>query len=177
MENEVTHFQEYKSLKDNKELREQARAMYMLDKFYPTEIAQRLSVDINELGRYVFGDNGKGTSPHCWKYKKENDGEQFYVKTYEKVKSLYIKKTQKEILDLASMVIESIKNDPDKINEMKASDLKNLIDSYEKVDKIGRLEDGEATSNVAVGRTTFSLRDILKSEPDDADVIEIRDAD
>lgn len=176
MENEIT-IREYKSLKDNPELKKQAMAMYMSDDFFPTEIAEYLGVDINELGEFVFGRDKSGTNPSCWKAKKDRGEVPRYIQVYERVKPLYLKKTEKKTLDITNKLLDKIANDPDLFEEMGTRDLKNLIDSMEKIDRISRLEEGKATSHVASERTTFTLRDILNKNSnniEDADVIEIK---
>lgn len=160
--------QTFRSLKDNKSLRDQAQAMFLSGEFYPTEIAQYLSVDINELGHYVFGDNRQGTTKTCWHYQKENNKAPVNIANYEKIKPMYIKKTEKRLLDVTNKLIKKLDNDT-RIDEMDTRDLINLINSMEKVDRIGRLEEDKPTQNIVTERKTFTLRDIISnSEVQDA---------
>ena len=165
MTKEIT-INQFKSLKNNKDLRDQAMAMYMSGEFYPTEICDKLHLDINELGRYVFGADKTGTSTCCWKYKKDNGDIPKFISVYERIKPLYIKKTEKKLLDITNKLLDNLQEDEDKILDMDSKDLTNLISSMEKIDKMGRLEEGKATTHTVTERTTFSLRDVLNKKPD-----------
>lgn len=153
----------YHKLSENKELKKQAMLMYVSGEFYPTEIAAKLSIDIDELARYVFGKNGLGTDKSCWEYKKVHGNVAKWTETYEAVKPLFIKKTEKKLLDAVNKIIDRISSDDTVMEELDTKDLASLIASYEKLDKIGRLEEGKATSHVVSERTTFSLRDIVEN--------------
>lgn len=154
----------FKSLKTNRELKNQAMAMYMSGEFYPTEICDRLHVDINELGEFVFGVNRLGTDKDCWKYRKEAGDIPKFISTYEKIKPMYIKKTEKKILDAVNKIMDNLGEDEDKINDMDTRDLNNLVTAMEKIDKIGRLEEGKATTHTVTERTSFSLREIINNK-------------
>lgn len=160
---DIIEIPKFRSLKENKQLRRQAMSMYMSDEFFPTEIAAHLQVDINELGEYVFGHNRKGDSKSCWKYLKEQGQIPQYASTYEDVKTLYIKKTEHKLLKMANKLVDKL-NSEDKLDEMQTKDLINIINSLEKVDRIGRLEEDKPTQNVVTERKSFSLRDIVASK-------------
>jgi len=151
----------YKSLKDNPALKRQAELMYYSGGFLPTEICERLCVDIEELGKYVFGGDRSGTSTHCWRYKKDHGEAPKFLEVYEATKPMYIKKTEKKLLDIVNEIVDAIGADREKILDMDSKDLSNFISSLEKIDKMGRLEEGKATSHVVNERETFSLRDII----------------
>lgn len=166
MTSEIT-IRQFKSLKENRELRNQAMAMYMSGEFYPTEICDRLLVDIEELGILVFGKDRTGTSKTCWKYLKDTGQVPKFVSVYEKIKPLYIKKTEKKILDTVNKVIDNIGDDEEKINDMDTKDLNNLVTAMEKIDKIGRLEEGKATTHTVTERTSYSLREIVNKKKEE----------
>jgi len=179
MSNEIT-VNQFKSLKDNKQVRDQAMAMYMCDHFYPTEIADKLHIDIEELGLYVFGIKKDGLAKTCWKYKKDNNLMPQFLQVYEKIKPMYVKKTEKKLLDMVNAVVDNLAKDKDKLLDMDTKDLTNLIASMEKIDRIGRLEEGKATSHTVQERQTFSLREVVmeaKSKKlddiEDAEVIKL----
>lgn len=179
MTSEIT-IRQFKSLKENKELRNQAMAMYMSGEFYPTEICDRLLVDIEELGILVFGRDRLGTSKSCWKYLKDSGQVPKFVSVYEKIKPLYIKKTEKKILDTVNRLLDNYADDEDgkvseKIDDMDTKDLNNLVSAMEKIDKIGRLEEGKATTHTITERTSYSLREIVAKKK--ADAAEIVDAE
>lgn len=157
----------FKSLKENKDLRDQAMAMYMHDDFYPTEICDKLHVDIEELGLYVFGNNRKGDSKTCWKYLKDTGNVPKFISVYEKIKPMYIKKTEKKILDITNKLLDNVLEDTDKIKDMDTKDLNNLVSAMEKVDKIGRLEEGKATTHTITERKSFSLREIVNAKKEE----------
>ena len=173
--NEIT-IRQYKSLKENKELRNQAMAMYMSGEFYPTEICDRLLVDIEELGILVFEKDRTGESKSCWKYLKDSGQVPKFVSVYEKIKPLYIKKTEKKILDTVNKVIDNLGEDESKIQDMDTKDLNNLVTAMEKIDKIGRLEEGKATTHTVTERTSYSLREIVaKKKADDIENVEFKE--
>ena len=151
------------TLTGNPPLLKQAKIMYLSGQFYPTEICEKLGVDINELGLYVFGANKQGTTKTCWKYMLDNGDIPNYVSTYEEIKPHFIKKTEKKLLDKINEVVDCLVDAED----MDTKDLVNLVGSYEKVDRIGRLEEGKSTSNVMTQKKTFSLRDIIASKKED----------
>lgn len=160
----------YRSLKDNNELRRQAMLMFFSGKFYPTEIASMLSVDINELGYYVFGKDKTGTSPSCWHNKLQTGDYPKFIEVYEEIKTLYVKKTEKKLLDAINDTLDKLA-DNDEIQDFDTKDLANLVNSMEKIDKIGRLEEGKATSHTIQERPTFTLRDI-DAKVDQVDQVE-----
>lgn len=154
----------YHKLSDNKDLKRQAMLMYVSGEFFPTEIASKLNIDIEELGIYVFGKDKSGTTKACWKYLKDNGTLPKYVETYEAIKPMYIKKTEAKLLSIVNKVIDNIESDPTILDELDTKDLGSLISSYEKIDKIGRLEEGKATSHVVSERRSFTLNDIVEAD-------------
>lgn len=161
----------FKSLKENKDLRDQAMAMYMHDDFYPTEICDKLHIDIEELGLYVFGENRKGDSKTCWRYLKDTGQMPKFISVYEKIKPMYIKKTEKKILDIANKLLDKTLESEDKIQDMDTKDLNNLVSAMEKIDKIGRLEEGKATAHTVTERKSFSLREIIANKKEEDEKI------
>lgn len=165
----------FKSLKENKDLRDQAMAMYMHDDFYPTEICDKLHIDIEELGLYVFGKKRDGLSKDCWKNLKDTGNVPKFISVYEKIKPMYIKKTEKKILDIANKLLDTFIDEDgiaaDKINDMDTKDLNNLVSAMEKVDKIGRLEEGKATAHTVTERKSFSLREIVNAKKEEKEKI------
>jgi hypothetical protein len=147
-----------KSLKGNVELQEEAKAMYF-NGISPVEICEHLNVDIDELGYLVFGKDGTGESSRCWfavKSKRLANGTLSTVTNYALIKPYLIKKTEKKMLDKVNEALETVDAE-----EMGVSGIKDMVTSMEKIDKIGRLEEGKATEHVHQTRQTFSLRDIV----------------
>jgi hypothetical protein len=183
--NKEISVQKYKSLKEDSKLRKQAQHMYLHKGFYPTEIADTLGIDINELGHYVFGSDRTGTAKTSWKYMLDNDVMPNHVGYYKEVKNSYIKKTESKLLDAVNKVADHILDDEDAIQDMTTKDLSNLVTSFSQIDKIGRLEDGKSTSNVTTRRTSYSLREIVSGKdketrevsPEDYDVEDITPED
>lgn len=163
----------FKSLKENKDLRDQAMAMYMHDDFYPTEICDKLHIDIEELGLYVFGSKRDGLSKTCWKSLKDTGNVPKFISVYEKIKPMYIKKTEKKILDITNKLLDNTLLNEDKIKDMDTKDLNNLVSAMEKVDKIGRLEEGKATTHAITEKKSFSLREIVSAKKEkDAEIVD-----
>lgn len=154
----------YHKLSENKDLKRQAMLMYVSGEFYPTEIASKLNIDIEELGYYVFGADKTGTSKSCWKHLKDENKLPKWTETYKAIKPMYIKKTEAKLLKVVNKVIDNIESDPTILDELDTKDLASLISSYEKIDRIGRLEDGTATSHVVSERRSFTLNDIVEAD-------------
>ena len=152
------------SLRSNKSVRERAMMLYFSKKFSPTEICSSLNIQVEEFGLYVFGENRNGESKTCWKYLRETNKTYNYLDTYVAIKPDYIKKTEKRILDKMNDALDDIDESEDKLD---TKDLGNLAATMEKMDKMGRLEEGKATSHVASERRTFTLRDIVDEKKDD----------
>jgi hypothetical protein len=147
------------SLKNNPDLRVQAMHMYFSKEFFPTEIALFLNIDINELGEYIFGKSRAGTAKRCWYYMREKGQTPKSLSTYVSIKPMLIKKTESDLIDVVRKGINKIVNDEDA--ELTPDSITKLVSAYEKMDKIGRLEDGKATSHVINENRSFSLREIV----------------
>lgn len=157
-----------KTLKGNKDLMIQAMSMYYSEEFYPTEIAEHLNIDINELGEYIFGRDKTGTTSSCWYAKKKNNNPQKFLSVYTSIKPMYIKKTESKLLTQINRALDDILESDAK---MDTKALKELVDSMEKIDKIGRLEDGRATGHTISEVASFSLKDIMAKKKDEESII------
>lgn len=177
----VEQKEEKNSLKKDKILRTTAMHMYFSNKFVASEIAMKLDVDINELGIMIFGADKKGQGKNCWFQRKAEMNPQQFLSNYEMIKPMLIKKTERKVLDLIAKAADDIADSP---VPLETRDLNNLASSYEKIDKIGRLEEGKATARTIHEQHTFTLRDVVNETADarkkfivDADFKEIREED
>lgn len=175
MTSDVINISKFRKLSENQKLLNSAKAMYFSDKMFPTEIAEKLNIDINELGEYVFGKDRTGKSKHCWYYLKEQGKEPEFIHHYEEIKTIYIKSTEKKLMKAIDESIESLLKDKSKMLDMEPKDILNLIAAYEKMDKIGRLEEDKPTSHSISERKTFSLREIVEErKAKDAEVVDAK---
>lgn len=165
------------SLKNNPDLRLQAQHMYFSREFFPTEIASYLNVDINELGEYIFGASRTGNSKKCWHYRRENELEPKNLSNYVAIKPMLVKKTESELLEVVKKGIKKISENKDA--ELSPDSIAKLVSAYEKIDKIGRLEEGRATSHVINENRSFSLREIVDDKKrfydDDVEDVEYKE--
>ena len=154
----------YDSLKESKELRDQARHMYYSG-IFPTEIAEKLNVDINELGYYVFGADKTGDSPSCWFQRRLNNPSNSFI-TYERVKPYVLKSTEAKLMDRVHSSVDKMIEDKKVFENI--GEIQTAVSTIEKIDKITRLEEGKATAHIQSSRKSFTLREIVDGmEPAD----------
>jgi hypothetical protein len=166
----------YKQLRGNKELIKEAQSMYYSN-ISPVEICSHLNIDINELGTYVFGEDGTGVKSNCWyviRRDRQSRGDLSTVADYTVVKSFVIKRTEQKMLNKIEKAVDLVDEE-----DMGISGIRDLVSSLEKIDRIGRLEDGKATEHVHQTRQTFSLRDIVAQvnkpeQIEDAEIVETK---
>ena len=142
-------------------VREKARHLYY-GGFFVTEIVETLDIDINELGLAVFGADGTGLSEDTWAYKKLHRPVASVV-SYEKVKTLALRKPEAKLVQGITRRLEKME-DNNSFEDMDMDDLSKAVSMVEKLDRIGRLEEGKATQHIAQERRTFSLREIAEGE-------------
>lgn len=131
---------------------EVAKDMYFSN-IPPTDIARELNIDINDLGHKVFGYDKSGNDPECWfQQRKKLDPRAFthYIKTKGYVLTMAESR-------LVQKIVESAYTLPDE--SLNLDDMSKAVEIVSKLDKIGRLEKGEATENIQID-AGFTLRDI-----------------
>ena len=138
------------------------------------DIAHITQTDINTIRFYVFGENGAGTNEHCWHQIKKKLGPAS-VAVYVAKKQDVLNKTAGLAL---SIINESLKRiqaamDEDTSHVPSIDDIKKLSGIVTDMDKMVRLENGEATSITEhVGLTRAEAVRVLKEDPFAQDVVE-----
>lgn len=119
------------------------------------DISEELDLPINELGLLIFGFDKTGNDPECW-YRIKKDRNQNSFVTYRKVKGFLLSEAEAAIGQKVAISAVAISEDPAPLS---LADTKIATEIMEKLDKMGRLERGEATEHVRVDQG-MTLREI-----------------
>ena len=151
---------------------EQAKLMYFAS-IHPKDISQELKIPLDELGLYIFGKDKSGHSPDCWlQQKKEaNKDNPISLYQYQAVKSHILTHIEAQLIAKMKQSAQHLLGDDEPLS---LSELSTAINVVEKLDKITRLENGEATQHVQI-TTGVTLRDIANGTPIEAQYKEISD--
>ena len=146
-----------------------ARDMYWSD-ISIVDIANELNIEINQLGRLIFGPDRSGYDPNCWYQLKRQqpEGLSGTFTRYKKVKSYLLSKAEER---LSRIIIRTAEEMDESGVPLDLDGLTKVVGVYEKLDKIGRLERGEPT-DIVDGPTGFTLRDIVNNSEIQQDIVE-----
>lgn len=137
---------------------DKAKHMYFSD-IPVTDISSELDLPLNELSVRIFGADRTGHHPDCWYQERKKVAPHSFV-TYQKVKPYLLSMAESKI---SKMIIEGT----DRIESMggikNIDELSTAVEIVTKLDKMGRLERGEATENIAVEHG-MTLRDIANGK-------------
>lgn len=148
--------------------------MLYLGDYSLEDIAHIAKVDIDTVRFYVFGENGAGTNEHCWHQIKKKLGSAS-VAAYVATKQDVLEKTAGLALNIVNESLKRIKMamDEDPLNIPTFDDVKKLSGIVMDMDKMVRLESGQATQITEhVGLTRAEAIRVLKDDPFAQDVIE-----
>ena len=141
----------------------QARHMYFSGLSIP-DIAETLELPTDVLSEYAFGNDRMGLDPDCWyKQRSQLKGNEYvhYVKAKTHIldiaEAALNKKVHDSALDLAA--------NPDALS---LDDMEKASRIAERLNRISRLEKGEATERVELGNG-FTLRDIVNGNAIEAE--------
>ena len=147
----------------------------------PTDISETLDMDMEDLGYLCFGIDRTGRSPDTWHHQMlERPADS--ITTYTSVKPLLLKKSE---MNLMKLINDSTEEMVEKDEKLDMDDMSKAVGMIEKMDKIGRLEEGKATENIEIS-AGFSLRDIANGKqieepptpsPQEVDESDIEDAE
>lgn len=163
--------------KIDRKTKEKARLYYFAN-YSLGDISSILNIDSDTLRFYVFGENGTGSNEHCWfQLKKKLDPASVAAYVHDKIAVL--DKTVGVALNLVNENLKRIQqemiDDPTKI--LSLDDTKKLASIVVDMDKIVRLESGQATQIVEnIGLTRAEAVRVLAEDPF-AQAIEIDEAD
>lgn len=153
--------------------REECKMLY-LSNHSLEDIAHIAQVDIKTVRFYVFGENGAGTNEHCWHQIKKKLGSAS-VAAYVAKKQNVLEKTAGLALNIINESLKRIQMamDEDPLHVPTIQDVKMLSGIVTDMDKMVRLENGEATNITEhVGLTRAEAVRILKDDPFAQDVVE-----
>lgn len=161
----------------DKKARDRARLYYFSD-YSLSDICEIMNIDMDTLRFYVFGENGAGSNENCWFQLKKNLGPAS-VAVWVKDKVSSLEKTSGLALNLINENLKRIerkmKEDPDET--LSVDDTKKLAGILADMDKIIRLESGQATQIVEnVGLSRAEAIRILAEDPF-AQTIEVNEGD
>jgi hypothetical protein len=160
--------------KIDRKTRDKAKMMYFGD-YDLQDIALTLSIDIDTVRFYVFGESGAGTNEHCW-YQIKKSLNPTSVATFITDKIGVLDKTAGMALNILNENLKRIQNKmlEDSSFELSIDDTKKLAGIVVDMDKIVRLESGKATDiidNIA-HMSVADARRILAEDPFAPQVIE-----
>lgn len=163
--------------KIDRKTKDKARVLFFAD-YSLGDISSILNVDIDTLRFYVFGENGTGSNEHCWHQLKKTLGPASVAAfIHDKVSSL--ERTSGIALNLLNESLKRIeqemKLDPTKM--LSLDDTKKLASILVDMDKIIRLESGQATQIVEnIGLTRAEAIRVLQEDPF-AQAVEVDEAE
>lgn len=161
-------------------IRDQAKALYLSD-YSIEDICAKLNLPIKHIETMIYGLSGDGTDPNSWMFQKNR-------MTKASITGFVVNKLAvfDRINGLASTVLsksmhtllESLQGNSSE--PLDVSDMQKVADIIQKIDRISRLEEGEATDIIKrVGLSPEEARRIIKSDPiselEDIDLAEYRE--
>lgn len=164
--------------KIDKKTKEKARMMYLGD-YSLEDIAETLTLDMDTLRFYVYGETGSGSNEYCW-YQVKKKMNPTAVSIYIKDKISVLDKTAGVALNIINENLKRVQNQmlEDSSFTLSIDDTKKLAGILVDMDKIVRLESGKAT-DIIEDITHLSVADarrILAEDPF-APVEEVIDAE
>lgn len=158
----------------DRKTKETARIMYFGD-YDLVDISEKLSISLDTVRFYVFGENGSGSNEYCW-YQLKKQLNPTSVATYIKDKIVVLDKTAGMALNILNENLRRVQNQflEDSSYTLSIDDTKKLAGIVVDMDKIVRLESGTATDiidNIA-HMSLADARRILAEDPFAPTVIE-----
>lgn len=161
-------------------VRDQAKILYLSD-YTVEDICSKLNIPVDQLENLIYGLSGDGSDPNSWMYQKNrmtNTSIAAFVvdklAVFDRINGLASTVLGKQMARLLERT-----NDPTS-ESLDVSDMQKIADIIHKIDRIARLENGEATDIIKrVGLTPEEARQIIKEDPianaDDIDLAEYRE--
>lgn len=147
---------------------ESAKDMY-LSGISPSDISRELELPLKDLGLLIFGPDRSGNDPECW-YQEKVALPPESVTHYVKAKRYVISQAEAHLM---SKLVKSAKkmSSPDS-PDWELDDMDKASKIITSLDKMGRLERGEATEHVDVAVHGTTLRDIVNGQANQLEDIE-----
>lgn len=161
----------------DRKTKEKARLLF-LSNHSVGDISSILNVEIDTIRFYVFGENGSGSNENCWYQIKKRLGDTS-VAAYLHSKIDVLDKTCGTAINIVNENLKRIQqemlDDPTKV--LSLDDTKKLASIVVDMDKVIRLESGQATQIVEnIGLTRAEAVRVLSEDPF-AQAIEVDEAD
>lgn len=161
----------------DRKTKEKARVLFLAD-YGVADIASMLNVELDTIRFYVFGENGSGSNENCWhQIKKQLGPSTIAAYLHDKIGVLdKICGTATNIVTLnLSRLHQEMIDDPTKV--LSLDDTKKLSGIYLDMDKVIRLESGQATQIIEnIGLSRAEAVRILAEDPF-ANAIEVNEED
>jgi len=157
----------------DRKTREKAKMLYLSD-YSLQDIANICNIELDTVRFYVFGDNGTGSNESCWFQIKKKLGPAS-IAAYVAQKQDVLEKTAGLALNIINESLKRIQNamDEDSSHVPSIDDIKKLSGIVTDMDKMVRLERGEATQITEhVGLTRAEAVRLLKEDPFAQDVVD-----
>lgn len=151
----IPRYETVQSFSDPK-IKKEAREMFF-EGCLPTDIAESLNINFEELHLAVFGKNKKGTEPKCWHVLRQERNKQLTgrsdiqgnsVQGWTKTKYYYLNKTESRLMQLVQRSIDAFDAEDFLLTDMK--ELRAALDALGIIDKVKRLEDGKPTEHIQI---------------------------
>lgn len=157
----------------DRKTREKCKMLYLSD-YSLDDIAHIANVDMQTIRFYVFGENGSGSNEACWFQIKKKLGPAS-VAVYVAQKQDILENTAGLALNIINESLKRIQNamNEDSSHVPSIDDIKKLSGIVTDMDKMVRLERGEATQITEhVGLTRAEAIRVLKEDPFAQDVVD-----
>jgi len=157
----------------DKKTREKCKLLY-LGNYSIEDIAEITGVEIDTIRFYVFGDNGAGSNEHCWFQIKKKLGPAS-VAAYMAQKQGVLEKTAGLALNIINESLKRVweQMEVDESFVPTIDDMKKLAGIVTDMDKMVRLESGQATQITEhVGLTRAEALRVLKEDPFAQEVVD-----
>lgn len=157
----------------DRKTKDKAKILYLSDHSLE-DIAHICNIDMDTVRFYVFGENGSGSNEACWFQIKKKLGPAS-VAVYVAQKQDVLEKTAGLALNIINESLKRIQQvmDEDASHVPSVDDIKKLSGIVTEMDKMVRLERGEATQITEhVGLTRAEAIRVLKEDPFAQDVVD-----
>lgn len=126
-----------------------------------TDISSHLSIPLSVLRQEAFGESDDATSPTCWHALLQRYGATALdIETYSKYKPMVMKHAEANIMKKISQSAIELAEDEGSLD---LAGIKTAVDIVEKIDKITRLEGGQATEHIGIDISALSMREIQEA--------------
>jgi hypothetical protein len=147
-----------------KKQKEQLRWLY-LGNYEPLDIATKLHIELDTVRFFIFGQDGDGKDPTCL-FQIKKGMSSTAISAYIADKCAVLDQTAGIALNILNSALVNLQKEVVDGKELNLDDLKKLSGIVVEMDKLVRLESGQATETIQhMGLTTAEAREILAQDP------------